>query len=83
MIKNEPELVEMPLFYFSRLRESDRSAIEVRMRAIPENKRSEVAKEYTRLYLSGETKTGRKLANKYLQGIATEYKNRRYHENRG
>lgn len=64
-----------PKFYYCRGKVSDRDWIMVRMRAIPSSKQQEVADHYEKLYLSG--KQGRKAANTYLQGVATEYRSER------
>lgn len=60
------------LYYYQRREESDRDWILVRMRAIPDYKKQEVADRYEKLYLT--EKNGRRAANTYLQNIASEYR---------
>lgn len=78
--------VTMPKFYFSgRIKanqKSDRDWIEGRMIYIPEAKRQEVADEYERIYLGHKTKN-RESANKYLNNVASEYRQLAYLEKAG
>ncbi len=62
----------MPKFYYSRLKESDRSWIRTRMARIPRLKQQDIAAEYERIFLT-EKSFARKKANTWLNGIAKEY----------
>lgn len=61
-----------PLFYHCRRGVSDCNWVVQRMKQIPEDKRQEVANKYESLFLTA--KNGRKEANQYLNGVATEYR---------
>lgn len=61
-----------PLLYHCRHGQNDCAWIIQRMCQIPEGKRQEVANNYENLYLTA--KNGRKEANEYLNGVATEYR---------
>lgn len=63
----------MPTMYHCSGRGSDREWINIRMRAIPKDKQKDVADEYYRIYLSG-TRQSRRMANEYLQNVASEYR---------
>lgn len=69
----------LPKFYYYRRGVSDRNFIEVRMAHIPPSKQKEVADRYEQLYL--KNKLGRKAANEYLHGVASEYRNKRLRAN--
>ena len=66
----------LPEFYFCRSHKSDREWIYIRMRAIPKDKQQSVANEYVRIYQIGD-RQARNSANRYLLGIANEYKSLR------
>ena len=61
-----------PLLYHCRRGQNDCAWIIQRMWQIPEGKRQEVANNYENLFMTA--KNGRKEANEYLNGIATEYR---------
>lgn len=61
-----------PKFYYQRGKESDRDWILSRMSYIPESQKEMVSEKYEELFLSG--RGGRKEANTYLQGVATEFR---------
>lgn len=63
----------LPKHYYNRGKyRNDRDWLLSRMVRIPEEKRQEVADEYSRIYLSRGVQA-RKAANAYLNGIAREY----------
>lgn len=61
-----------PKFYFCRNGKSDLDWITRKLAFIPCGKLQEVCEQYEKLYLS--RKNGRKDANEYLNGIATEFR---------
>jgi len=65
-----------PLFYHWR-NGSDCKWIIQRMKVIPESRRREVSNHYENLFLRNEGGTGRKDANQYLNGVASEYRTER------
>ena len=68
---HNPIMPEM--YYYRGRRASDRDWIESRMTCIPGDKQKGVADEYSRLFLSNP-KRARETANRYLNGIALEYR---------
>ena len=64
-----------PLFYHCRRGVSDCNWIIQRIKCIPEDRRREVSNRYETLYLTA--KNGRKEANEYLDGVASEYRTER------
>lgn len=69
--RSNPEIY--PLFYHQIGKDSDRDWILSRMAAIPEERKSEVAREYERLFLGG-IPGNRKEANTYLHNEAVKYR---------
>jgi hypothetical protein len=70
-----------PLFYHWRGK-SDCGWVISRMKVIPESRRREVSDHYENLFLRNEGGTGRKDANEYLYGVASEYRAERKQESR-
>lgn len=66
-----------PLFYFCRRGVSDCNWIIQRMKCIPEDRRREVSNRYETLFIRNDGNTGRKDANEYLDGVASEYRTER------
>ena len=70
--------VIVPLFYFSRVRRSDRAEIIRRMAVIPQDRQQEVANEYSRIYNTVRQESGvwdaRSAANEYLSSVANPYR---------
>lgn len=64
-----------PLLYHCRGGVNDAHWIIQRMKVIPESLRQEVSDKYENLFL--RNKNGRELANKYLDGVASEYRVKR------
>ncbi|NRA81186.1 MAG: hypothetical protein HRU18_23550 [Pseudoalteromonas sp.] len=63
----------MPLFYYYKNPTlSDRKWIAQRMKEVPEKLQQEVSNNYDNNYL--KPKNGRDTANKYLNGVATEFR---------
>ena len=62
-----------PKFYHCKKGVSDRDWMLSRMTVIPENKKMEVSRNYTKLFLSGEN-SARKNANTYLNNEAKKYR---------
>ena len=62
-----------PKFYHCKKGVSDRDWMLSRMTVIPENKKTEVSRNYTKLFLSGEN-SARKNANTYLNNEAKKYR---------
>ena len=68
-------VIHYPKFYYYAGREgSDRDWIMARMAVIPPEKQEEVAREYERRYLVKSQQQGRENANRYLHGVAVEYR---------
>lgn len=68
-----PKLIR-PLFYFCRRGVSDCNWIIQRIKCIPEDRRREVSNRYETLLMRNDGNTGRKDANEYLDGVASEYR---------
>lgn len=63
-----------PIMYFCRRGVNDIFWIIKKMKVIPEDRRLEVTNHYEKLLKFNEGCSGRKVANEYLDGVASEYR---------
>lgn len=63
-----------PIMYFCRRGVNDVHWIIKKMRVVPEDRRQEVTNHYENLFIRNVDNNGRKDANEYLDGVASEYR---------
>ena len=68
------KLIRPILYYCYDKNNSDQDWIIQRMKVIPEKLRREVSNEYERLVKPNDGYSGRRAANEYLDGIASQYR---------
>ena len=66
-----------PIMYFCRRGVNDVFFIIQRIKCIPEGRRREVSNHYEKLLRPNDGCAGRKEANEYLDGVASEYRTER------